>query len=142
MKEDMRLSLLLKIVNNVFERRLNQRTADMDLTAAQCDVLGFIHRNESKKINPIDIERRFNLKRPTITGILKRLEEKDFIKIQVDMDDKRYKQILLTEKSYRVREEMFINLKEQEKVLYKGLSDEDKDNLQRILKVMLNNLVD
>ena len=54
MLNDIRISMLLKIVNNVFETRLNNASAGIDLTAAQCDILGFIHHHSERKINPID----------------------------------------------------------------------------------------
>ena len=76
MDEKVRLSLLLKIVNNLFERELNNKISTLELTRTQCSVLGYLNRNGNKEINPRDIEKEFNLKRPTVTGILKRLEEK------------------------------------------------------------------
>ena len=38
MKEEIRLSLLLKMVTNLFERELNNKVALMDLTHAQCGI--------------------------------------------------------------------------------------------------------
>lgn len=142
MLNDIRISMLLKIVNNVFETRLNNASAGIDLTAAQCDILGFIHHHSERKINPIDIEKKFNLKRPTVTGILKRLEEKGFIEIKIDPQDKRYKQITLTEKSNIIHEQMMRNLKTQEEILYANLTDEDMENLKRILTIMLKNITE
>ncbi|MDO5517771.1 MAG: MarR family transcriptional regulator, partial [Clostridium sp.] len=141
MDEKMRLSLLLKIVNNLFERELNSKISTLDLTRAQCSVLSYLNKNKDKEINPGDIERTFNLKRPTVTGILQRLEEKNFIIIEQRKNDKRYKQVKLTDKSKEIDYIMKKNLFEAEKILYKNISDKEKDELYRILKIMMDNLV-
>ena len=140
MNEKVRLSLLLKIVNNLFERELNNKISTLELTRTQCSVLGYLNRNVNKEINPRDIEKEFNLKRPTVTGILKRLEEKEFIIMEQSEIDKRYKQVKLTYKSREIHNIMQQNLFEAENVLYKNLSEDDKKELYRILKIMMNNL--
>lgn len=140
MDEKVRLSLLLKIVNNLFERELNNKISTLELTRTQCSVLGYLNRNVNKEINPRDIEKEFNLKRPTVTGILKRLEEKEFIVMEQSEIDKRYKQVKLTYKSREIHNIMQQNLFEAENVLYKNLSEDDKKELYRILKIMMNNL--
>lgn len=140
MDEKVRLSLLLKIVNNLFERELNNKISTLELTRTQCSVLGYLNRNVNKEINPRDIEKEFNLKRPTVTGILKRLEEKEFIIMEQSEIDKRYKQVKLTYKSREIHNIMQQNLFEAENVLYKNLSEDDKKELYRILKIMMNNL--
>ena len=140
MDEKVRLSLLLKIVNNLFERELNNKISTLELTRTQCSVLGYLNRNVNKEINPRDIEKEFNLKRPTVTGILKRLEEKEFIIMEQSEIDKRYKQVKLTYKSREIHNVMQKNLFEAENVLYKNLSEDDKKELYRILKIMMNNL--
>lgn len=136
----LRLSLLLKIVNNLFERELNNRISEINLTRTQCSILGYLNRNRDKQISPSDIEKQFNLKRPTVTGILRRLEEKDFIIIEQNEIDKRYKMITLTSKNNEVNKIMEKNLDKIETILYKGLSVEEKKELYRILKKMLDNL--
>lgn len=141
MKKKLRLSLLLKIVNNLFERELNNRISTIDLTRTQCSILVYLNRNRGKDINPHHIEKEFNLKKPTVTGILKRLEEKGFILIEQSKTDKRYKHIKLTSKNDAVDKIMKKNLAESEKILYKGLSEEDKKELYRILEKMMDNLL-
>ncbi|MBE6050466.1 MAG: MarR family transcriptional regulator [Clostridium sp.] len=139
MEEKVRLSLLLKMVNNVFERELNNKSYKIGLTSTQCRIIGFLDMHRDKLINPIDIEREFCLKRPTVTGVLKRLEEKGFVKISQNFMDKRYKEIKLTNKADKLIENMRENLFQTEKILYKNLTKVDKEELYRILKIMLDN---
>lgn len=139
MEEKVRLSLLLKMVNNMFERKLNNNIYEIGLTSTQCRVIGFLDINRDRPINPIDIEREFCLTRPTVTGVLKRLEEKGFIEISQNSTDKRYKEIKLANKTDELIGIMKTNLLQTEKTLYKNLTEADKNELYRILKTMLNN---
>ena len=140
MKKQMRLSLLLKMVNNLFERELNNKVSLMDLTHAQCGILGYLDRNRKRDIYLNDIEREFCLKRPTVSGLIKRLEEKEFIIVEPKSDDRRYKRVLLTDKSEEILELMKENLEKTEKTLYKNLTKYDKDELYRILSIIFNTM--
>ena len=140
MCEEIRLSLFLKMVSNLFERELNNKVSLMDLTHAQCRILGFLNLNRDKEIYLNDIEKEFCLKRPTVTGIIRRLEEKEFILIEPKCNDKRYKRVVLTDKSEKILEIMEENLNNAEKILYKNLTDSDKSELYRILTIMFNNI--
>lgn len=140
MEEQMRLSLLLKTVNNLFERELNNRVSLMDLTNAQCGILGYLDRNRDKKIYLNDIEKEFCLKRPTVSGLVKRLEEKEFVIVEHKDNDRRYKQVILTEKSEEILEIMKDNLENTEKTLYKNLTEKDKEELYRILSIMFKTM--
>lgn len=140
MCKEIRLSLFLKMVSNLFERELNNKVSLMDLTHAQCRILGFLNVNRDKEIYLNDIEKEFCLKRPTVTGIIRRLEEKEFILIEPKCNDKRYKRVVLTDKSEEILEIMEENLKNAEKILYKNLTDSDRSELYRILTIMFNNI--
>lgn len=139
MEEKVMIGLLLKMVNNMFERELNKKIYKIGLTSTQCRIIGFLDINRDRHINPIDIEREFCLKRPTVTGVLKRLEEKEFIKISQNSVDKRYKEITLTSKADKLNEKMKENLLQAERTLYKNLTEADKKKLYTILQTMLNN---
>lgn len=140
MQQEMRIGILFKMINNIYERSLNSKIADINLTTAQCDLLGFLYEKEGKEVNPIDIEKRFNLKRPTVTGLLKRLEEKGFIKLLSSSKDSRYKQIILTDKAREHHQGVMIGLREMEAQLYEGISEEEKQELIITLNKMLKNM--
>lgn len=140
MEEKIRLSILLKIVNNLFERQLNNKVALMDLTYAQCQILAYLHTHRNEEIYLNDIEKKFCLKRPTVSGLTKRLEEKGFVSIEPKLNDRRYKRISLTDRSKEIIEIMEENLIQSEKILYKNLTDKDLNEFQRILTVMFNNM--
>ncbi|WP_294152684.1 MarR family transcriptional regulator [uncultured Clostridium sp.] len=140
MEEQIRLSLLLKTVNNLFERELNNKVSLMDLTNAQCGILGYLDKNRNKEIYLNDIEKKFCLKRPTVSGLIKRLEEKEFVIVEHKDNDRRYKQVRLTEKSEEILAIMKENLENTEKTLYENITEKDKEELYRILSIMFNTM--
>lgn len=100
----------VKRLSNKMQRLLSNiqmNRGEEALTGMQCGVLGFI-REYSKKQDVFqkDIEKEFNIRRSTATGILQLMEKNDLIKrISVD-HDARLKKIVLTEKGFNTREEV------------------------------------
>ena len=79
MKEQMSIGLLLKQINNVYEKDFNNRLRTLGITASQCAVLDYLLTSRKEEVNQRDIEKALCLKNPTVTGLLKRLDEKGFI---------------------------------------------------------------
>ena len=67
----------------------NRKLKELSLTSSQADVLFYLINNYKNKINQKDIEKTFDLSNPTVHGIVKRLEMKDFIKKTPDSEDAR-----------------------------------------------------
>lgn len=130
-----------KIINNYFENQLNLGLAEYNLTRSQMDVLIFLKINEKKNIetNQKDIEKALSLKNPTVTGILDRLEDKGYIKRNVSSKDKRLKRITLTSASNEILLKSRNHAKKIEEKILSSLSDEEKDELLKLLdKIKIN----
>ena len=72
----------------------------------QCAVLDYLLGSSKEFVNQKDIEKALSLKNPTVTGILKRLDEKGFILAVPSNQDKRCKNIYPTEKAYDIQKKM------------------------------------
>lgn len=138
MKEQEPLGLIFKKIYNNIDTKRNELLKDMDLTATQADILVYLFFCSKEKINQRDIENKFNIKNPTVTGILKRMEEKGFIECIIDDEDKRFKKILLTRKSIKFRDRLDSHKEEIENILTQNMSKEEV----KILKTLLNKMVD
>ena len=77
--ERFKIGKILKIVNNYMDKDINNCLSDYNITRSQMGILIYIQVAECKNIeaNQVDIEKEFNLKNPTVTGLINRLEEKD-----------------------------------------------------------------
>jgi len=140
MQRNIQISLMIKILNNAFKQELNKEIAPLDLSSSQAHVLGYLSHNQDKTIFQKNIEEQFNLKHPTVTGILQRLEEKGFIK-QIPLEtDHRYKQIILTEKSRILHDRITeLSLVTVNKFLA-GMSVDEVNTLKLLLNKMLANV--
>ena len=79
------------------KRNSNNLLQGIGITSSQCAVLDYLLGSGKEFVNQKDIERALVLKNPTVTGILKRLDEKDsFWQFKLNQD-KRYKNIYPTE---------------------------------------------
>lgn len=109
-------------------------------TPTQLQIIGYLIKQRDEDVYQKELEKLFNLKRATVSGVLQTMEKNGLISRVVDHKDTRTKKILLNEKT---RELFFIGkqrLDELEKVLFKGFSKEDLCVLQEALKQMQKNM--
>ncbi|MBM6819064.1 MarR family transcriptional regulator [Clostridium saudiense] len=136
------VGLLIKFINGRVVTKINKNLADFNLTGVQHEILCFIDRNEHERdVFQKDIEKCLKLTNPTVTGIVKRLEEKEMIARYPSSTDARYKCLHVTEKGRDVICKSFkFGADNIEKQLVKDLSDDEvkmlKDLLYRVLKNM------
>lgn len=136
------IGFLIKQINNVFEKELNDRLRTVGITSSQCAVLDYLFHSNKEEVNQRDIERNLNLKNPTVTGLLKRLDEKGYVLCVPNEDDKRKKNIYLTEKAYDIQRRMEADRKKLDKRLTMGLTKKEEAAVTRALEKMLYNIAD
>ena len=105
-KRGNQIGFTVKQINNIYEKELNERLKKLGITSSQCAVLDYLFHTNKEEVNQRDVEKNLSLKNPTVTGILKRMEEKGFILIVPNASDKRKKNIYLTEKAYDIQRKM------------------------------------
>ena len=79
MRERTTLGFLFKQISTIYEKEFNRKLRTLGITASQCAVLDYLLGSSKEFMNQKDIEKALSLKNPTVTGILKRLDEKGFI---------------------------------------------------------------
>lgn len=136
------IGFLIKQINNVFEKELNDRLRTVGITSSQCAVLDYLFHTNKEEVNQRDVERNLNLKNPTVTGLLKRLDEKGYILCVPNEEDKRKKNIYLTEKAYDIQRRMEADRKKLDKRLTMGMSKKEVDAVTKALEKMLYNIAD
>lgn len=99
--------------------------AQMDLTAAQGHIMGFLARRKEPPCSR-DIEEEFHLSHPTVSGLLSRLEKKGFIAFRPDEKDRRCKRIYVLPKGRASQELMHHTILSNEERIVQGFSEEEK----------------
>ena len=136
------VGFMIKQINNVFEKELNERLKDTGITSSQCAVLDFLFHTSKEEISQRDVEKGLNLKNPTVTGILKRLDEKGYILCVPNTEDKRKKNIYLTEKAYDIQRRMETDRKKLDKELTRGMTKREVEALRKNLEKLLYNIAE
>ena len=136
------VGLLVKFINGKVNNRVNKNLAEFNLTGVQHEILCFINRNEHERdVFQKDIEKCLKLTNPIVTGIVKRLEEKEMIVRCPSSADARYKCLHVTEKGKEVICKSFkFGAENIEKQLVKGMSDEEIKMLKDLLYRALRNM--
>lgn len=143
-QQDPPLSLLFKIADVTFSKRLNTANEEFGLTGNQAQLLGHIRkcREEMDEVFPSTLEEHTHVSRPTMSGLLKRLESKGFIIFAPSSKDKRYKQVLLTEKADAVNQRIGEKIFETETKMVEGISEEQAEMVRTLVKKMIDNISD
>ncbi len=129
-----------KILNTAIERILNKEMAELDITYTQATVIGFLNLNQSKDICQKDIEHGLGLTHPTVSSILNRLEDKKLIATEPFENDRRYKKIVLTNKSSDMALAIKEKIKKITEQLFTGFTEEDEEVLSIIIKRLIGNI--
>ena len=140
--EQFKIGKILKIVSNYMDKDMNNCLSDYNITRSQMGILIYIQVAECKNIeaNQVDIEKEFNLKNPTVTGLINRLEEKGYIKRVRSDKDKRYNKLELTESGREILNKGKRKAEENEEKLLKILTQDEVNELKRILTKIVNNI--
>ena len=117
----------------------------MGLTSVQLLVLGRISLLESNgvsEINQRDLEEAMQVTHPTMTGIIKRLENKGFVSCMPSPADRRYKKITCTKQGAGIHEELAEQDREVLLELCQGFTQQDIDMLHDLTGRLMENLSD
>ncbi len=120
-------------------RRMDQALSGMDLTFSQGHIMGYLAHCDTPPCAK-DIEDRFHLSHPTVSGLLSRLEKKDFIALREDPDDRRRKLVYILPKGRQCNETMAAVIQNGDKKLLEGFTPEETAQFLNFLFRALHNV--
>ena len=128
-----------RILHWCTDQAMTAALAEMDLTAAQGHIMGFIaHRPAPPCCR--DIEEAFRLSHPTVSGLLSRLEKKGFIEFRADETDRRIKRVYIQPKGRECIETMHNTIQENEERMVQGFTEEEKELFRDFLARAIANM--
>lgn len=130
---------LARVLHACADQAVTAALTQMDLTAAQGHVLGYITRRKDPPCAR-DIEEAFQLSHPTVSGILSRLEQKEFIELRPDEQDRRCKRIYIRPKGWEVTEIMHQTIRSMEEKMVENFTEEEKAQFADLLRRAIGNL--
>lgn len=130
---------LLRILHWCTDQAMTSALETMELTAAQGHIMGYLAHREQPPC-PRDIEAEFRLSHPTVSGLLSRLEQKGFIELRTDPNDRRCKRVYVLEKGWQCHELMHKTIDNNEKRIVEGFTPEEQEQFAQLLQRAITNM--
>lgn len=131
----------LKQIHDAMEKSVNSYLKPYGLTLSQINVLLFLDSYQGEEPVTIrDIELFFGLQHPTITGIVKRLEEKKLVVTERGTADKRCTIVKIAPKAEIIQNAMEKHRKLMDSLLVHTMTEVEQKQLAILLDKVLNNL--
>ena len=131
------VGLYLKKIADRVQAYADKKGYERNVTYAQGKVLFFIH-SHGGEASMKEIEEYLDVSHATVSGIISRLAEKDYVSCEKSKKDSRAKTVRLTEKENASFDEMKRRRADLETMLLKGFSETEKEtmrvNLERIYR--------
>ena len=138
----MELARKMKMIDDCIKRKANADLEQMDLTIAQHHTLVYLVHQPEHTAELKQIEREFKVSQPTVAGIAQRLEAKGYVESMQHPTDKRVKMIRLTPQGEELCRRSWEKMKERGKHMTAGLSQEELEELDRLLDIVYRNIED
>lgn len=132
--------LLLEEVMRHTHKSLGKNLEPYGLYKGQPKILWLLSVNTG--ITKKEIAERYKVSMPTVSKTIERLEKNGFVTSKHDEIDKRKNRVYITEKGIKVEHELIAFKKQYANKIFKDISDEDIENLERILEQMKLNVLE
>ena len=143
MNHDRHLGGFIRALSNAIAQDMRQNSEQLGLTSSQGMFLHHLWFRQEKLGVPTfakDLEEFFDIKHPTVSGILQRMEAAGFVEFQASEADRRCKAILLTPKAMELHVETERHIQQTEARLVSGMSEAEILEFRRLLRLAADNL--
>lgn len=131
---------LVRILHWCCDQTMTEALNKMDLTASQGRLMAFVAHRGQQPTYARDVEQALRLTHPTVSGLLSRLEQKGFVELITDPNDRRSKRIVISEKGLACHERMHETIMENESRIVQGFTEEEKALLAQLLQRAIENV--
>lgn len=140
-----RIIAMMGLLDRKQKMKMDMELEKIGLTAAQAQILFYIMLNSGggeKEITARELEQRFQVSNPTISGILKRLEKKEFIERTPGTFDKRKQQIRIKGDVLSLQKNAEERMRTEKEKMFRNFTEEELDRLSELLTKLLYNIED
>ena len=124
----------------LWSRDIDEKIEQTMPTPIQIKIIEYILEHEGEEVYQKDLEKIFDIRRATVSGVLQTMEKNDLIQRITDVTDTRTKKIILNEKAKQILQKCKIKMDELSKNITEGISEEELENFIKIIQKMKQNL--
>lgn len=139
--ESRELGFQIKSVSNLMLRRMRSEGAE-EITRMQAWIIGYVYKRGEKDTFQRDLEKEFNIRRSTATGILQLMEQNGLITRNSVAYDARLKKIALTPKALKIQKAIAERISRLEQLMGEGISEKEKDVFFSVMEKIKANLAE
>lgn len=140
MEQPRHLGMRVRILSQTIRQAIDRKFTALDLTGQQSLVLRYLSEHPDEAVYAKDIEKRFGLTHPTVSGILQRLEAKGFLVFEQNAPDRRCKRLRMTPKAEECQKEIARHIQTIERTLIAGMTPEEEKLFSALLDQAITNL--
>ena len=119
----------------------NSILAGADITAVQALTLLYILQNAEEGVSVTSLHLASGHSKATVSRLVKRLWEKGYVSLEPSREDRRQRLLYGTREGRQLRAFLEQSISRSEERLYRGFSAGELEELDRLQKKMLHNLV-
>jgi DNA-binding MarR family transcriptional regulator len=139
-KPIVRIGVLVHDVARMRKTIFDQAVKEMGITRAQWWALSNLSRHKTEGMNQSDLARALNVGKPTIGGLIDRLTEKGMVERRSQDDDRRVKNIYITDHGYDLIHYMSPIAANLNTVFLEGINEKDIKVAEAVLQRLKENL--
>lgn len=132
-----KISILIKKSALVFDKLSNQLLSPYDLTSSQFKILMVLYHAQGDSVRQTDIETKFSMTNPTVTGLVQKLEAKELVRRVPNPEDRRSKVLVLTERAMARKDELLTLADSLEREMTAKLTEDEYSQLAALLMKLL-----
>ncbi len=135
--ETAKISILIKKTALIFDKLSNQLLTPYDLTGSQFKILMVLYHTPEGSVRQTDIEAKFSMTNPTVTGLVQKLEAKGLVRRLPHPDDRRSKVLVLTARAAELKDTLLSLADSLEQQMTANLTADECALLAALLEKML-----
>ncbi|NLT40718.1 MAG: MarR family transcriptional regulator [Clostridiales bacterium] len=132
--------MLIKQIYDAIGKQANNALRKNDLTLSQVRLLMELGEDGGAAKSLKELERRFQVAQPTISGIVRRSEAKGLVHVFTSSEDNRVKLVKLTPEGEALQQSNMCEIEKMECRLVLRLTEEEQQELLRMLHIVYNNI--
>ncbi|MDO4261410.1 MAG: helix-turn-helix domain-containing protein [Eubacteriales bacterium] len=116
-------------LSHLMRRAMEQEMTDLELSSAQCRVLGYLwcRADKEKPVFQRELEAEMKIRRSSVTSVVQLLEKKGLLERRSARADARQKELVLTQTGIEVQRKVIGRMDDMEQRLNGCLTEEEKE---------------
>lgn len=135
-----RMRYFNRCMKRLIDRKNNEREQTYGMSMTDGWILRYLDEHDGQEVFQKNIETDLHIKKSALTQQLNEMEAHGLIRRSISSHDSRYKCISRTEKALEIHQQIMEEIAEHERLIKKGISDEDLAVFSRVLDQMIANI--